>query len=416
MLGVVLVSAVLPGSVASAGGGVITSFTDSSIDRPTAITSGPDGALWFTNEASNSIGRMTTAGVVTNYPGAGINPYSITLGPDGALWFTTMGNCFVGTKPCDPGSIGRITTSGVIANYTDPTIVEPQGIAAGPDGALWFSDLYGASCPSDCGSIGRITTNGVVSNFTSTIPNALYQPEGITAGPDGALWYANYGQRTIGRITTSGAITAFTDTVLNTIRNPASITSGPDGALWFTNSGVPSIGRITTSGAVSRYAAGGAGISAGPDGALWYGAGTKIARLTTSGTETKYTDPSINGAFDTAPGPDGNVWFVNYNSNSIDRVTTSYLVTTSPTLGPAGTTITISGAGFVSGETVKVKYLTGRPAPKSILLCTTTAASDGTFSCPATIPTSAGSAGTHTIKAEGATSGTVAKTLFLRTT
>jgi len=30
-------------------------------------------------------------------------------------------------------------------------------------------------------------------------------------------------------------------------------------------------------------------------------------------------------------------------------------------------------------------------------------------------PTSAGSAGTHTIQAKGATSGTVAKTLYLRT-
>jgi virginiamycin B lyase len=360
---------------------------------------------------------MTTAGVVTNYPGAGINPYSITVGPDGALWFTTMGNCFVGSKPCDPGSIGRITTSGVVTNYTDPSILEPQGIAAGPDGALWFTDLYGASCPSDCGSIGRITTSGVVSNFTSTTPNALYQPEGIAAGPDGALWYANYGQRTIGRITTTGAITAFTDLVLNSIRNPASITSGPDGALWFINTGVRSIGRITTSGAVSNYgAAAPAGISAGPDGALWYGDGTKIARLTTSGTETKYADPSINGPLDTAPGPDGNVWVVNSNGNSIDRVTTSDSVTTSPRLGPAGTTITISGAWFVSGETVKVKYLTGRPAPRSILLCNATAASDGTFSCPASIPPSAGSAGTHIIKAQGATSGIVAKALFLRTT
>jgi hypothetical protein len=39
--------------------------------------------------------------VVTNYTGTGIGaPTSITTGPDGALWFTNSG---------EPGSIGRIT-------------------------------------------------------------------------------------------------------------------------------------------------------------------------------------------------------------------------------------------------------------------------------------------------------------------
>ena len=40
--------------------------------RPGGITAGPDGALWFTNDGNNSIGRITTAGVVTNYTGTGI--------------------------------------------------------------------------------------------------------------------------------------------------------------------------------------------------------------------------------------------------------------------------------------------------------------------------------------------------------
>ena len=39
------------------------------IDRPEAITAGPDGALWFNNAINNSIGRITISGVVTNYTG-----------------------------------------------------------------------------------------------------------------------------------------------------------------------------------------------------------------------------------------------------------------------------------------------------------------------------------------------------------
>ena len=40
---------------------------------PMAITHGPDGALWFTDEGNNSVGRITTAGVVTMFSGSGID-------------------------------------------------------------------------------------------------------------------------------------------------------------------------------------------------------------------------------------------------------------------------------------------------------------------------------------------------------
>ena len=36
-------------------------YQHAGIDTPQEITAGPDGALWFTNYASNSIGRITTA-------------------------------------------------------------------------------------------------------------------------------------------------------------------------------------------------------------------------------------------------------------------------------------------------------------------------------------------------------------------
>jgi len=58
---------------------------------PTGITAGPDGNLWYTEYAGNQIGRITPAGVVTEYS-TGItgysNPYGITAGSDGNLWFT----------------------------------------------------------------------------------------------------------------------------------------------------------------------------------------------------------------------------------------------------------------------------------------------------------------------------------------
>jgi streptogramin lyase len=56
----------------------------------------------------------------------------------------------------------------------------PFGITAGPDGNLWFTEERG-------NQIGRITPAGTVTEFP--IPNGNSQPAGITAGPDGNLWF-----------------------------------------------------------------------------------------------------------------------------------------------------------------------------------------------------------------------------------
>src|SRR5438128_1980870 len=48
-------------------GAAVSQYADPSISNPTSIATGSDGALWFTNSGSNSIGRVTTNGMVTNY-------------------------------------------------------------------------------------------------------------------------------------------------------------------------------------------------------------------------------------------------------------------------------------------------------------------------------------------------------------
>src|SRR5262249_61463950 len=72
--------------------------------RPQGITRGPDGNLWFTENSANRIGRITPAGVVTEFS-AGITPggrpHQITAGPDGNLWFTE-----------NASRHGRLTTAG----------------------------------------------------------------------------------------------------------------------------------------------------------------------------------------------------------------------------------------------------------------------------------------------------------------
>ena len=292
------------------------------IVSPSSITSGPDGALWASDIFGND--RITTSGAIKNFTDPSIVSASgITTGPDGALWFT---NSLGGANELDDGdgfagTIGRLSTSGALTTFSSPSISFPDGITSGPDGALWFTN-------SASNSIGRITTSGVVSNYSD--PSVDANPTAITTGPDGALWFTNSGSNSIGRITTSGAVTIYTSLSIN---GPNGIAAGPDGALWFTNDGDNTIGRITTSGVATSYSAPSintpGGITTGPDGALWFtnggnppiafdggsfsfGGGTSsIGRITTSGVVTSYTAPSINSPGVITAGPDGALWFTN---------------------------------------------------------------------------------------------------------
>jgi len=284
--------------------------------NPLDITAGPDDAMWFTNSISNTIGRITTSGVVTLFPlPANSGASVITAGPDGAMWFTTS------------GGIGRITSAGAVTLF--PVSGEVDGITAGPDGALWFftrAVLSNGTQGTTGQYIGRMTTTGAITKYTD--PGIGPDIANITAGPDGALWFANLSgnpaDSSIGRITTSGSVTTYSGP---SIQAPIDITPGPDGALWFVNWS-SSIGRITTSGVASSYSGpklnGVQTIAAGPDGAIWfanYSGPSAVGRMTTSGVVTNYyTDPSLDLPWIMTAGPDNAVWFTDTGNDTIGRV------------------------------------------------------------------------------------------------
>lgn len=198
---------------------------------PSGITQGPDGNMWFSEagpeEGPGRIARRTTAGAsvgTTKLPGDH-SADEITTGPDGALWFTEQ----VASR------IGRITTGGVVTEYPLPTPgSSPADIAPGPDGALWFTE-------ADGNRIGRIATSGAITEFP--IPTRGSEPEGIVAGPDGNLWFTESGAAKVGRITPFGAITEFSTPTPTSA--PSDITAGSDGRLWFIDTENSKIARVT---------------------------------------------------------------------------------------------------------------------------------------------------------------------------
>src|SRR5882757_874692 len=112
-----------------------------------------------------------------------------------------------------------------------------------------FRSLLSCSLASLCLLSGGAWAQ-VVTEFSAGIVVGGF-PEGITAGPDGNLWFTEQRDR-IGRITPLGVVTEFSAGI-TAFAGPDGITAGPDGNLWFTEGYIDRIGRITPLGVITEF-------------------------------------------------------------------------------------------------------------------------------------------------------------------
>jgi streptogramin lyase len=243
----------------------------------------------------------------------GKHTFSVTLKGGGSRTITV-------TDTVKSTVTGKAVASAEFATPT--TASNPEGISAGPDGNVWFAE-------TGSNKIGRMSPTGGITEFT--IPTANSQPVGIVNGPDNKLWFTESNTNQIGRVTRTGGFTEFTVPTPNS--KPWGITAGPDGNLWFTETGANKIGRITRTGTVTEFAlAAGSepeGIAPGSDGNLWFtetGA-DKIGKITPTGAVTEYALLAGSAPEGITAGPDKNLWFADTGVNRIGQITTAGLVT-----------------------------------------------------------------------------------------
>jgi virginiamycin B lyase len=98
------------------------------------ITSGSDGRIWFADNHNVRIGAINTDGTGLTYYSTGLtaSPVTIVGGPDGNLYFGE-----------GAAVVGRITTAGVITEYpfkTSAASFPILSITVGPDKNIWFSN------------------------------------------------------------------------------------------------------------------------------------------------------------------------------------------------------------------------------------------------------------------------------------
>ena len=273
--------------------GVFTEYLLPGGSQPYGIAAGPDGNLWITESKANVIGVMNTSGVLLSQftiPTPNSLPAGITRGPDNRIWFaefrtskfgvlaanTNSGNSVVEYDPVNntnalvyfltagpdgnlwyaeaaTSKIGRMSTNGAnLGEFPLVTNSQPFYIIAGPDGALWFSEV-------NSNRIGRITTDSVpvitesvpftnslpMTNFFGTIITNV-EPNGLSVGGDGNIWFTEYAGNQIGRLNPANwTLAEFI--VPSTNAGPSFIASGPDGNIWFTEFGTNNIGVVAPS-------------------------------------------------------------------------------------------------------------------------------------------------------------------------
>ena len=161
---------------------------------PHDVAPAPDGTVWYTAQRTGKLGRLDPAtGRTTEVPlGTGSAPHGVIVGPDGCRLGHRLGaqRHRAGRRPTSEVKRFPLPTDRAGANL-NTAVFDKRG-------TLWFtgqSGVYGRLDP----------TSGEMTVYDA--PRGA-GPYGITATPDGTVWYASLAGNHLARVDpTSGAAT-----------------------------------------------------------------------------------------------------------------------------------------------------------------------------------------------------------------
>ena len=216
------------------------------------LTVGSDNTIWFSENNWVEVGNLTADGKLTtfSFPGLVANGGMITVAPDRNVWFGfgAIGDGYIGrlsaSRSCvafaihgrpfflTPGHDGavwlteyqesrivRIASNGSETDYQLPTAEWPTNIAAGPDGAVWFTTRTGVGRLTKDGSYSRLRLDGTTAD--------------LAFDRNGTLWLAVRDGQSAGHVqawTVAGQVVG--SYPLNI--EPMRVAAGDDGTIWFT--------------------------------------------------------------------------------------------------------------------------------------------------------------------------------------
>jgi streptogramin lyase len=187
---------------------------------------GPGGLVWFTFGADGVVLIDGAAGKAlsawTQVPAS-----HLAIAPDGLAWLACPSVSVLASV--DPAS-------NEVKTFFLPEDSRPARLAFGPRG-LWFTD-------PGRNAIGLLEGGHAGQLHWFPLPTADSGPAGIALGPDGNLWFTQVRGNRIGRLTPAGELLEFT--LPNPDGQPYLIVSGgKDGKLYFSHRNSTRMGSIT---------------------------------------------------------------------------------------------------------------------------------------------------------------------------
>jgi virginiamycin B lyase len=230
---------------------------------------GRDGALWFTEQMANKIGRLDpTTGQFKEYSlpsDKNAGPHGLVADSDGNIWFTANFGGYIGKL--DPNT-GKVTEYKMPSEKAD----DPHTAVFDRNGMLWFTvqggnmvgrlnpqtgkvDLKEAPTESalpygiQINSKGlpvfcELGTNKMASIDPATMKITEYvlpesaRPRRLAIARDDTVYFTDFKSGHLGRLNTSTRLVKMYDSPGGPESNPYGITITPDGMVWYSESGV----------------------------------------------------------------------------------------------------------------------------------------------------------------------------------
>jgi virginiamycin B lyase len=225
---------------------------------------GVDGALWFTEQMANKLGRLDPAtGTFKEYAlveGKNSGPHGLVADKDGNIWYTANFGGYIGKL--DPRT-GKVTEY----KMPDDSVDDPHTAVFDVGGILWFTAQGG-------NAVGRLDprTEKIDLKKVQT-ENAL--PYGIQINSKGVPFFCELGTNKMGKI--DPKTMEISEYKLPEGARPRRLAIAADDNIYFSDFKGGNLGRLDSpTGAVKMWASPGGhdsgpyGIAITPDGMVWY--------------------------------------------------------------------------------------------------------------------------------------------------
>lgn len=231
--------------------------------RPHDPAVGVDGALWYTGQGANKLGRLDPrSGQFKEYPlrTADSGPHGLVSDRDGNIWFTAISKGYIGRLNPDTGDVREYRAPGGRA-------IDPHTPVFDHSGILWFTN-------EESNLIGRLDPHSGEMKFKE-VPTKHAIPYGIVVNSKGVPFFCEFGTNKLASI--DPATLSITEYSLPQGARPRRLALASDDSIYYSDFARGYLGHFNpATRKVEEWPSPGGsgsepyGIAVGQDGIVWY--------------------------------------------------------------------------------------------------------------------------------------------------